>query len=306
MRLMRYLLVSGTAAVAAGSLMLVGEAAVTTAAAPARATELSGQPSAQFLARARAALVSYLAANNPAPPVKSGIPGSPTVDLHARATPLAASATASFNWSGYADSASTRGAFTRVGGQWNTPTVKCNREDELTAEWVGLDGYNNGTVEQDGTLSWCFENRPVYFTWYEMFPASTIEVGTSLRPGDRITAAVSRTGTSYRLSLVDSTHPANSFSVTSTCALATCQDTSAEWIAERPAFAIGIAPLAQYSTWTLSHATETAGHTTGTISSYPTYYKIDIVDATDTYLLSIASSLSGGGTTFHTHWLNSY
>jgi hypothetical protein len=305
MRMLRYLLVAGSAAAAAGSMVLAGQAAVTTAAAPGGAVRAAAsQPSARFLAQARAALVSYLQTNSQAPPVKSGAPGSHTVDLHAASTPAADSATASYNWSGYADSATTPGTFTKVGGQWKTPRVTCNREDELTSEWVGLDGYNNGTVEQDGTLSWCFQDRATYFTWYEMYPAGTIEVGNSLRPGDKVTASVSRTGTSYTLSLTDSTRPANSFSVTATCT--TCQNTSAEWIAERPAFPIGIAPLADYSTWTLSHATETAGGITGTISSYPTNEEIDMVDATDTYALSIASSLGSGGTTFLTHWLNSY
>jgi hypothetical protein len=299
MRLLRCLLVSGSAAMVAGSVMIASQAAVTTAAAPGRAA----QPSAQFVARARAALLSYLETNKIAPPVSSGGPGSRTVDEHASATsPFAVST--SYNWSGYADSSSTPNTFTKVGGQWRTPRVQCNREDELTSEWVGLDGYNNGTVEQDGTLSWCFEDKATYFTWYEMYPAGTVTVGSSIRPGDKIAASIARTGSSYTLALTDSTRPANSFSVTQTCS--TCQNESAEWIAERPAFAIGIAPLANYGSWTLTNATETAGSTTGTISTYPTHYEINMIDATDTYLLSPASALASGGKLFSTHWTNSY
>jgi hypothetical protein len=300
MRVVRYLLVSGSAVVAAGSLALATQAAVTTAAAPDHA---ASQPSTQFLARARAALVSYLSTNQQAPPFKSGDPGTKTVNQSASAL-VNTTAVASYNWSGYADVSSTANTFTRVSGQWRTPPVSCNREDELTSEWVGIDGYSNGTVEQDGTLSWCFESHPTYFTWYEMYPAGTIEVGNSLRPGDKITASVTRTGTSYRLALTDSTHPRNSFSTTATCSV--CQNSSAEWIAERPAFAIGIAPLANYGSWALSHASETAGGTTGTISSYPTHYQIDMVDATSTYPLSLASGLSTAGKAFLTHWTNSY
>jgi hypothetical protein len=300
MRVVRYLLVSGSAVVAAGSLALATQAAVTTAAAPDRA---ANQPSAQFLARARAALVSYLSTNQQAAPFKSGDPGTKTVNQSASAL-ADTTATASYNWSGYADVSSTANTFTNVSGQWKTPRVSCNREDELTSEWVGIDGYNNGTVEQDGTLSWCFESHPTYFTWYEMYPAGTIEVGNSLRPGDKITASVTRTGTSYKLALTDFTHPANSFSTTATCSV--CQNSSVEWIAERPAFSIGIAPLANYGSWSLSHASETAGTTTGTISSYPVHYQVDMVDATDTYPLSLASGLSGAGKAFLTHWTNSY
>jgi hypothetical protein len=302
MRLLRCLLVSGSAAVAAGAVMLASQTAVTTAAAPDRAAQ---QPSAQFTTRARAALLSYLDANRTAPPtaVSSGGPGFRTVDEQAPA--MAASAAAnSYNWSGYADVSTTLNTFTKVGGQWQTPRVQCNREDELTSEWVGLDGYSNATVEQDGTLSWCFEGRATYFTWYEMYPAATITVGNSIRPGDKITASVSRVGTVYTLVLKDSTRPANSFSVTKTCT--TCQNESAEWIAERPAFAIGIAPLANYGSWTMTNATQTAGATTGTISSYPTYYQINMVDATSTYVLSPTSALASGGRLFSTHWTNSY
>jgi Peptidase A4 family len=303
MRMLRHLVVPGSAAVAAGAMVLASQAAVSTA-SPGHTVRLTAQqPAAQFAARARAALVSYLSSNEPAPPFESGIPGKRTVNQPASAlanTPAAAS----YNWSGYADTSTTPGTFTKVSGQWRTPRVRCSKEDELTSEWVGLDGYANGTVEQDGTLSWCFEDHATYFTWYEMYPAGTIEVGSSLRPGDKITASVARSGTSYTLALTDATHPANSFSTTQSCA--SCQDVSAEWIAERPAFAIGVAPLARYGTWTLSNASETAGTTTGTISSYPAYYKIDMVDATGTYPLSLTSGLSGSGTEFSTHWTDSY
>jgi len=182
--------------------------------------------------------------------------------------------------------------------------VWCSREDQLTSEWVGIDGYSNATVEQDGTLSWCFEGQATYFTWYEMYPASTVEVGNSLHPGDKIAASVTRTGTSYKLTVTDSTHPANSFSRTATCS--TCQNESVEWIAERPAFSIGIAPLADYGSWTLSRASQTAGTKTGVISGYPTYYRINMVDATSSYALSIASGLQKAGNTFTTYWTNSY
>jgi hypothetical protein len=183
--------------------------------------------------------------------------------------------------------------------------VACSAEDTISSEWVGLDGFSSATVEQAGTVGWCFEGTPTYFTWYEMYPAGTVDVGTSLRPGDRIAATVSRRGTSYTLALTDATRPADSFSVTKTCALTACLDTSAVWVAERPSFRIGIAPLANYSRWTVNGATETASGSAGTISSYPTNYKINMMDATGNYQLSTTSSLVGGKS-FATYWLNSY
>lgn len=300
MRVLRYFIVSGSAAVVAGSLTLATQATVTTAATPDHAAT---QPTAHFLAQARSALVSYLSANQSAPPVTSGNPGATTVNESASA-PANTSATGSLNWSGYADVSKTANTFTQVSGKWKIPRVRCTREDQLTSEWVGIDGFSNGTVEQDGTYSWCYLGRPTYFTWYEMVPADTVVVGKSVRRGDKITASVTRAGTSYTLALADLTHPVNSFLTTQTCS--TCENTSVEWITERPSFAIGVAPLADYGSWTLSQASQTAGGKTGTISGYPTYYKIDMVDATDTYPLSLASGLSNAGNAFLTHWANSY
>jgi hypothetical protein len=299
MRVLRYFLVSGSAAVVAGSLTLATQATVTTAAPDHSVT----QPSARFLTQARAALVSYLSVNQSAPPVTSGSQGTRTVNEPVSA-PANTSATGSYNWSGYADVSKTANTFTKVTGQWKTPKVHCTREDQLTSNFVGIDGFSNGTVEQAGTYSWCFLGQATYFTFYEMYPAGTIVVGNSVRAGDKITASVSRAGTSYNLAVTDATRPVNSFSVTKTCT--TCQNTSVEWIAERPSFTIGIAPLADYKTWTLSSASQTAGGKTGTITGYPTYYKIDMVDATGTYPLSLTSGLNNAGSEFLTHWTNSY
>ena len=114
MRVLRYFLISGSAAVVAGSLMLATQATVTTAAAPDHAVT---QPSARFLAQARAALVSYLSTNQQAPPFTSGNPGAKTVNQPA-STLTGTAATASFNWSGYADVSKTANTFTKVSGQW--------------------------------------------------------------------------------------------------------------------------------------------------------------------------------------------
>jgi hypothetical protein len=119
---------------------------------------------------------------------------------------------------------------------------------------------------------------------------------------------VKASGSSYTLAVTDSTHTANSFSVTESCATTTCLDTSAEWIAERPAFSIGISPLADYHSWKLTGASVTAGGVTGTISSATsgTDYQVDMIDATESYYLSTASALNAKGNSFSTTWLDSY
>jgi hypothetical protein len=248
---------------------------------------------ARFVARARVALIRYLK-HHAAPELRAPAPGG----LSSNTTQY------SFNWSGYEDISTTHGAFSRVSGVWSTPKVICTAEDTITSEWVGIDGAADSTVEQDGTISWCFEGKPTYFTWYEMYPAGTIEVGKTLQPGDKVTAVVARTGTSYKLTLVDSTRTGDNVSKTATCAATTCLATSDEWISERSAFSIGIAPLADYGTWTLtSGAGIKSGKslTIGGMASSP----VDMVDATDSYLLSSTSALTSGAA-FTTKWLNSY
>ncbi len=306
MGVMRCLLVSGSAFLAAGALTIAGGPAVTAApvsghrAAPAirHATRSPGrQPSARFLAKARTALVRYLRTANPVITIDGPQPGAPD---HLAGT----SRDWSYNWSGYADASNTAGTFSEVGGRWRTPAVLCDSEDQISAQWVGLDGFSSDTVEQDGTISWCFEGKATYFTWWEMYPAGSVEVGTTLRPGDVVAAKVARAGTTYRLTLTDYTDPANDFSITQTCA--ECSDTSAEWISERPAFPMGVVPLARYGHWSLGNATVTANGDPGSISSFPGIYQINMMDATDSYQLSAASPLAAGGTRFATRWRNSY
>jgi hypothetical protein len=304
MRLVRCLLICGSAAVMAGTLVLGAETAVTTAAA-GHARPATAQRSARFLAEARAALIRYLSGADPADTQPGGHNDAAGAQ-GGRSTRTGTSGSGlSYNWSGYADSSSTAGTFTGVSGQWSTPRVHCTREDEISSAWVGLDGFTNSTVEQAGTVSWCFRGVPTYYTWWEMVPAGTVEVGRTLQPGDKITVRVSRRRTSYTLSLTDATHPGNGFSVTRTCA--SCLDTSAEWITERPYFSTtGTVPLADYSSWKLSDATETVGRTTGTITGFQVSYKITMVDSTDSYDLAVPSPLSGGGTRFASRWLDSY
>jgi hypothetical protein len=214
---------------------------------------------------------------------------------------------ADVNWAGYADVATEDGTFTKVSGSWKVPTLTCTQEDRITADWVGLDGFSSSSVEQDGTSSQCFEGVAIYYSWYEMYPAGTVEVGTTVAPGDSISASVTRSGSSYTLKLTDSTHTANSFSETATCATTTCLDTSAEWIAERPAYATtGIVPEAQFTPVKFSSASVTASGKTSTISGFSgTNYAITCVDSTDTYDIVSISGLTGGNA-FTSTWKNSY
>jgi len=277
------------------------------------ASHAAAGPAAHYSAlevAAKASLLRYLSKNKAwnFPTPGHGPRGVTPSTTNARAGARGTSETGSYNWSGYADTTTTAGAFTSVSAKWLEPATFCTAEQRLTVFWVGLDGFSftDPTVEQDGTLAYCFQGQPYYYTWWEMYPADSVTVGSTVRPGDLISASVTRSGSSYTLSLTDHTTPGNSFSTVQTCATSTCLDQSAEWIAERPAFPIGITPLSSFTPWLPFAGQETADGVKGTIGSGPSATAIQMIDATDTYQLDNVSGLKFGGTGFSARWLNSY
>ena len=288
--------------------LVVGLSACGLAASLATAVSLPGSVTTAAGRHVDVGLIRYqsgTAPNLPAPrppttPTTPGAPATPGVTT----TPTNGY---SFNWSGYVATSSTNQYFTEVTAGWTVPTLTCTAEDRIDSLWVGLDGWTNSTVEQDGTSAQCFEGKAVYYSWYEMYPAGTVEVGTTVHPGDKISASVTRTGTSYKMSLLDSTTAGNNISVTKTCALATCSDTSAEWIVERPEYSsTGIVPLAQFSPITFSGSRATGGTiTSGAISQFSATH-IEMVDSTDTYNLETTGALNAAGIGWGDSWLNSY
>jgi Peptidase A4 family len=205
------------------------------------------------------------------------------------------------NWSGYADDNSGGNTYSEVAGSWTEPAVSCtsSSDTELAAFWVGLDGYNTDSVEQDGTLAECYDGAVYYFTWWEMYPSNAIQVvGESVNPGDSIYAyAVDEGGGTYALSVTDYSDSADSFSTVQSCS--DCADASAEWIAEAPSGGSGIYPLPDYGSWSVSGATVTSG-SQGVISSFPDD-EITMVDASGNPE-SVPSGLSGTGDGFTTYW----
>jgi Peptidase A4 family len=133
----------------------------------------------------------------------------------------------STNWSGYAAYGQT---FTEARGSWVQPTAQCalkGRQFALAAFWVGLDGYENRTVEQTGTEADCEGTRPIYYAWYELYPERLFLIEEPVEPGDVLHAKVTQ-GT---LELEDETAE---WSATEEFPTAGLEFGSAEWIAEAP------------------------------------------------------------------------
>jgi hypothetical protein len=225
--------------------------------APQAVSVASKAPSAATVAAARANFIKDLSSH--ATELGGGNWSSPGVQHAAGVAASPANGTVSefpsYNWSGYADSETGTSTVSYVSGNWTMPGVTCptrpyQNSDAFLANWVGIDGFTDGTVEQLGTGAQCYEGVTYYYVWYEMFPAGTVEEGTTAcindnvncpQPGDQISASVSVTpGTSgnnnYNLTLTDHTRRQESFSTSASCATATCVDSSGEWVIERPAF----------------------------------------------------------------------
>jgi hypothetical protein len=234
-------------------------------------------------------------------------------------------ATQSANWSGYADSESGSKTVSHVSGSWVLPSVTCptrpyQNSDAFLANWVGVDGYTDSTVEQLGTAAQCFEGVTYYYVWYEMYPANTVEEGTTAcindntdcpQPGDRITASVSVAPAgsgenNYTLTLTDSTRPDESFSTTAQCATATCADSSGEWIVERPAvlpsFGVQILPAADFDRTYFTSGDITSGGVASNIQGFNDgpVYDIGMIDDTASYYLACVDQPSPPGTLLST------
>jgi hypothetical protein len=163
-------------------------------------------------------------------------PGGPLIHpssaTHSDAT---TTTTISLNWSGYAVTG--KKPYNYVTSTFVQPTVTCpGVADQDTSNWVGLDGYNDQTVEQDGTAAWCGgpnDTTPKYEAWYEMVPAKSVNV-FAVHPGDIIQATVSYSDSAADFTLtVSDLSTGKSATDTATCA--SCARASAEWIIERPA-----------------------------------------------------------------------
>src|ERR1700693_5866275 len=101
-----------------------------------------------------------------------------------------------FNWAGYVAatdlSIPLKHSVTDVRGSWRVPAVSSSGAlDSASATWVGIDGSSDNTVEQIGTEQDWTAGAPVYYAWFEMYPAPGFMLTMfPVQPGDEISAEV--------------------------------------------------------------------------------------------------------------------
>jgi hypothetical protein len=179
----------------------------------------------------------------------------------------------SANWSGYAlqDVNAAGLQFTSVTGTWKVPVTTCTSGSTSSAAfWVGLGGSSDTAtgLEQTGTGADCNNGTARYYAWYEILPASAVEVPLKVKPGDQITTSVNVNGTTVLVQIKNRTRKT---SFTKALQVAAPDLSSAEWIAEAPSACTSsgrckIVPLANFGTVTFTRAAAIASTHPGTIT----------------------------------------
>ncbi|HTW10640.1 MAG TPA: G1 family glutamic endopeptidase [Acidimicrobiales bacterium] len=150
--------------------------------------------------------------------------------------------TSSSSWAGYVVTGET---YDYVYGSWTVPKAACGNFPtgdlaSSSSTWVGIDGWNENTVEQIGTDSNCATWTGVYWAWFEMYPnlpeviSNPLNNTDQISPGDVMDASVQYTGNPgwYRLYIQDVT---KNWSFATTQYISGATGGTAEWVTEQPA-----------------------------------------------------------------------
>ncbi len=132
------------------------------------------------------------------------------------------------NWGGYVAHGAT---FTVAQASWKIAKVTCRSSNDLYAPWVGIDGDGDNTVEQTGVQTDCHTGQPTHKAWYEMYPAAPVYYADPISTGDKFTATVTASGTSFTLKITDDT---KGWTESTTQSLASAQKATAEAVIEAP------------------------------------------------------------------------
>lgn len=166
------------------------------------------------------------------------------------------------NWSGYAIANFETGQYyTSASTTWQVPAVTYGASSttvsQYSSEWLGIGGYceNSGCSVVDQTMIQLGTDEAVsstgttlYYAWYEMLPAGSLQINNPVKPGDIMTASIAcissctpNTTQTWALAMTDQTAGwtwQQNFSYQTTLL-------SGEWIVEAP-YAGGVLPLADY------------------------------------------------------------
>ncbi len=240
----------------------------------------------------------------------------------------------SLNWAGYAVTGAS-GSVTAVSCSFTVPSLSTQQtvlsfpgqgkgppaghsgssKTTYAAFWAGIDGYESSTVEQAGVLMEVTNGQVAYSVWYEYYPAYPVYAAWHPHAGDVMVVYVNYTSSNskFTATVIDlTTHQTYSSQPTS---VSGAERNSAEWIAEAPASANRILPLADfgevdfgysYTGVTQTNFATVSGTTAsiGTLSSSLNGHLMDMVKRNGS-LKAQTSELSTDGTSFTVTWISS-
>jgi hypothetical protein len=161
------------------------------------------------------------------------------------------------SWSGYFVSGNT---FNSVNGDIKVPKVQCTSAEvaeslDETVFWVGLDGAEDNTVEQTGIGVTCVNLPgggigPQYVTWWEMYPGNDNQnMSMPIYAGDVINMKVNYAAGIYTFTVSDLTKKTTETALSQCSSFGySCDNSSAEWIAERNGDGAGYGYLIDWGT----------------------------------------------------------
>jgi hypothetical protein len=206
----------------------------------------------------------------------------------------------STNWSGYAVVGDD---FTQATGTWIVPAVDCTSAPYSSASfWVGIDGWDDATVEQTGTDSDCDDTHPRYYAWVEFAPKPGVTIkSVPVSPGDRMSADVSYDGSQF---VVTTTNTTTGDSSTTTAIVPKAKRTSAEWIAEANGYFFSDFGTVHFGPDFTAIGTNSAtdSSTSGPIGSFGKKTQASVIVDGKGADLAVPSFLSVDGTSFNVDW----
>ncbi len=211
---------------------------------------------------------------------------------------------ASENWSGYAVVGSD---FTQATGTWTVPAVDCTSDPNSSASfWVGIDGWNNSTVEQTGTDSDCDGTHATYYAWIEFAPKAGITItSVPVSPGDQMSGEVSYNGSQF---VVTTTNTTTGATYTMTATVPEARRASAEWIAEANGYflsdfgTVHFGPDFTSTGASIGANSATDASTSGPISAFGKNTQASVIVNGKGADLAVPSFLSVDGTSFTVSW----
>lgn len=217
----------------------------------------------------------------------------------------------SLNWSGYASFTSAKspeiGSVQSVWGTWKVPKIHPSHTNTFSSSWIGIDGFDNQTVEQIGTAQEWYGGTARYYAWFEMYPSTAFMLdGFPVHPKDVIRASVVYAGTDslfeyYEMIIENITRKV--FTIVPTYTSESTERASAEWIVEAP-FDVTTLPLAHYGQehfWNC--LTTIKGKSGGIDNKNWDYNRITMVTNSKKHVIkSKPSQLHKDGTAFSISW----